>query len=140
LIVNGGGKTRVLDLDEAIVLARKNGTTRDVTLNPAPSEPPTPPQDPPADEAAQRARALESAKQSAAAALPTLAAPRQAADFFSELVITIPPGSKNPITIIPLVERDNDDPANQGLLAIDSIDIVIVEPESAPAPAQPSDP
>jgi hypothetical protein len=129
LIVRAGGKTRVVDLEEAILMAQRNLWIRQLTASPQPTDP-----KPSGATEEQRTKARDAAKQ----LIPASAANAVSESFQFDMAYKVPPNSKNPITILVVVDRDFDGNDNQGYLVIDSLDISVTDPIALPpAPATP---
>lgn len=127
LMVQAGGKTRVVDLEEASLKAQRNMTIQEIISPAQPANTPT------AVSAEQRAQVRAAAKQQVPAPLAMVAE-----DFVFDMDFKVPPNGKNPITITVLAERDFDTPEHQGFLAIDSLDVEVTDPiRLPPVPATP---
>lgn len=122
LIVRAGGKTRVVDLDEAILMAQRNLWIRQMSA----------PQAKDAKQSGaneeQRSKSRDVAKQ----LIPASSAETVSEDFFFDMAYKVPPNGKNPITILVVVDRDFEGSEHQGYLVIDSLDISVTDPIEQP--------
>lgn len=110
LIIQAGGKTRVVDLMEEIRINR----------------PPTPSQAP-----------AEHSTSDAASGQPGKEQPTELLEgrgsIFIEMAYRAPPKSQNPITITVLIERNDEDSNGWGYVTINLLNVVVIEPREVPA-------
>jgi hypothetical protein len=128
LIVRAGGKTRVVDLEEAIIMAQRNLWIRQTSVSAQPNDAKSS-----GATEEQRNKARDAAKQ----LVPASAAEAVSDSFLFDMAYKVPPNSKNPITVMVVVDRDFDGSEDQGYLVIDSLDISVTDPIPQPsAPAK----
>jgi hypothetical protein len=118
LIIQAGGKTRVVDLLEELLVSRSTTAIEDF-VGGAPSKTTEP---------------SESGGASTPPGNEQLPEFREVHDpFFFEFAYSVPPNSQNPITVTVLIERDDGETDGWGYVPIYSLLLVVIDPQDAPA-------
>ena len=118
LIIRAGGKTRVVDLLEEMLVSRSTPASQEAVG----TAPPTTAESPESE------------------AAPSPPANKQSSEFlevhdpfFFEFAYSVPPNSQNPVTITVLIERNEEAGEVWAYVPIYSLSLVIIEPDGGPA-------